>query len=369
MTAAAPRRAFQTLDGLRGVGAFLVVIRHVPLFGALHVPESFLAVDLFYLVSGFVVSHAYAERLKAGGFFVDFVKTRIIRLYPLYALGLGLGVVSALISIFGDPVGWWTWGKVGEALITGAVLFPMLTGMQANGSSLDGPTWTLLPELVANAVYALFVRWMSVPVLLLIMAVSAAGMIHVEHVEETLDVGYGATELWAAMARVGYSFFAGVLVHRFFGAREHRSDLISWGLVAILAVGLGITVGDDWVNNYELAVVLVGFPLLLIGAACFEPGPRAGKLFSVVGLVSYGVYIIHQPLGNIARSVIKRVPALNDPTGIVSGTLFLAGVVVLAWWLDRAFDAPVRKVLRRWLLPTPAGPGAARFSASPSEQS
>ena len=60
MTAVAPRRAFQTLDGLRGVGAFLVVIRHVPLFGAAHVPESFLAVDLFYLVSGFVVAHAYA---------------------------------------------------------------------------------------------------------------------------------------------------------------------------------------------------------------------------------------------------------------------------------------------------------------------
>ena len=44
------RRSFQTLDGLRGVGAFLVVMRHVPgLFGPIRVPESFLAVDLFYL--------------------------------------------------------------------------------------------------------------------------------------------------------------------------------------------------------------------------------------------------------------------------------------------------------------------------------
>ena len=47
------RRTYQTLDGLRGVGAFLVVMRHVPyFFGPVRVPESFLAVDLFYLVSG-----------------------------------------------------------------------------------------------------------------------------------------------------------------------------------------------------------------------------------------------------------------------------------------------------------------------------
>ena len=89
MLVAPSRRAFLTLDGLRGVGAFLVVMRHVPaLFGPIRVPESFLAVDLFYLVSGFVVAHAYGARLKAGGFLWDFFKTRVIRLYPLYALGL-----------------------------------------------------------------------------------------------------------------------------------------------------------------------------------------------------------------------------------------------------------------------------------------
>jgi peptidoglycan/LPS O-acetylase OafA/YrhL len=332
------------------------VIRHVPLFGpVIHVPESFLAVDLFYLVSGFVVSHAYAQRLQAGGYFATFLKTRIIRLYPLYALGLALGVVSALISIFGDPVGWWSWGKVAEALATGAILFPMLPGMQANGSSLDGPTWTLLPEIVANAIYALFIRWMTVPVLVGIMALSAAGVIYAELHYQTLDVGYGPTELWAAMARVGYSFFAGVLVHRFFGAREHRSTLISWLLVVVLGVALAVTVSDDWVNDYELALVLVGFPLLLIAAACFEPEPVSAKLFSVVGLVSYGVYIIHQPLGNIARAVMKRVPLLNDHTGWISGPLFMIGVIGLAWWLDGAFDAPLRKVLRGWLLkPAPA---------------
>src|ERR1700730_14280201 len=108
MSTAPSRRAFNTLDGIRGVGAVLVMMRHVPyLFGPIRVPESFLAVDLFYLVSGFVVAHAYGERLARGGFFGGFVKTRIIRLYPLYLVGLVVGVITAVASMAADPHGFW----------------------------------------------------------------------------------------------------------------------------------------------------------------------------------------------------------------------------------------------------------------------
>src|ERR1017187_8440436 len=97
MEVAQPRRSYRTLDGLRGVGAFMVVMRHVPgFFGPIRVPESFLAVDLFYLVSGFVVAHAYGERLNAGGFLKAFMKTRLIRLYPLYFIGMAIGLVAAI---------------------------------------------------------------------------------------------------------------------------------------------------------------------------------------------------------------------------------------------------------------------------------
>src|ERR1700740_1326729 len=132
MSSTQPRRAFQTLDGLRGVGAFLVVMRHVPmLFGPIRVPESFLAVDLFYLVSGFVVAHAYGARLERGGFFGEFVKTRLIRLYPLYLLGILVGVIPAAISVFTDPAGWWTGHKLIEAILLGLFMVPMFPGIAA----------------------------------------------------------------------------------------------------------------------------------------------------------------------------------------------------------------------------------------------
>ena len=353
-----PRRAYMTLDGLRGVGAFLVVTRHVPdFFGPFRTPESFLAVDLFYLVSGFVVAHAYGARLKAGGFFWDFVKTRIIRLHPLYVFGLALGVAAALLSMAGHPAAgwtWWTWPRLTEAIVLGLFLVPQFPGMSANGSTLDGPTWTLLPELIANFIYAGAIRFMTLGVLVAIIAVCGAGLVFAEFHYGTLDVGYGPTDQWAALARVGFSFFTGVLMFRFLGDKKQDSEWIAWALMPVLAFILGFSPSDAVGPWYELGAVMIGFPILLALAGRFEPGAFSGRIFSFVGLVSYGVYIVHQPLGNLARALPRgflHVP--RGPLALIWGAGFLVLVSALAWALDRFYDAPVRRVLRAWFMPTP----------------
>ena len=356
MQTASPRRAFQTLDGLRGVGAFLVVMRHVPaLFGPIRVPESFLAVDLFYLVSGFVVAHAYGARLQAGGFFMDFVKTRVIRLYPLYAFGLMLGIIVASIAVIGDPAGWWSPTRLAEAIATGVLMIPLFPGLGANGSSLDGPTWTLLPELIANAVYAAAIRFMNIGVLLAIIVVCGAGVVFAEFHYGTLDVGYNATDFWAALARVGFSFFTGVLLFRFVGEHRQDSELASWACVAVLTLLLAFSPSDAMTPYFELAVVMIAFPALLVIAGRFEPSAATGRVFAYVGLVSYGVYILHQPLGNLTRLALQnRVHVPGDARGLLFGAVFLALVTGLAGWLDGHYDGPVRKVLRARLLPVRA---------------
>ncbi len=354
MQAEEPRRTFLSLDGLRAVGAVLVVMRHVPfLFGPIAVPESFLAVDLFYLVSGFVVAHAYRARLEAGGFFWTFVKTRLIRLYPLYFFGIGLGVISALIAIVTDPGGWWTGDKLLVAIVTGLFMFPFLPGMPSNGSSLDGPTWTLLPELIANFVYAALARFMNWWGLGAIIALSGAGVIFAELHYRTLDVGFGATQGWAALARVGFSFFSGIVLFRLFGHKQKHIEWASWACVAALTIALAWRPDDDLKPWFELGVVMMGFPILLVLAGCYEPSERTGKVFSRVGLASYGVYLLHQPLGNLVRVAIGRNTEV--PTGYLGlsiGALFLIGVIGVSILLDTYFDAPVRKVLRGWFLVT-----------------
>lgn len=342
------RRAYQTLDGIRGVGAVLVMMRHVPmLFGPIKVPESFLAVDLFYLVSGFVVAHAYGERLKAGGFFIDFIKTRLIRLYPLYLVGIAVGVIPATIAVITDPAGWWTLPKLIEAIGLGLFMVPMMPGIAAPGTALDGPIWTLAPELIANAAYGLAIRFLTPLVLIAILLVCGAGVTYAELRFGTLDVGYNPTDQWAALARVGYSFFAGVVVFRLFGDHEQRSELASWACILGLGAVLALNLSDAQTPWFELAVVLVGFPALLVAATRFEPGPLSGRAFSLIGFLSYGVYLLHQPLGNIVREAARnRFDIPGDWRGLYFGAAFIVFVFGLAWWLDRYYDAPVRKLLK-----------------------
>jgi peptidoglycan/LPS O-acetylase OafA/YrhL len=322
------------------------------LFGPIRVPESFLAVDLFYLVSGFVVANAYGARLARGHFLGDFVKTRLIRLYPLYLLGLGVGVIPAVYAIVTDPAGWWTAPKLFEAIGLGLFMVPMVPGLAACGTALDGPVWTLVPELIANTVYAAAVRWLTLPVLIAILIVCGAGVVAAERLYGTLDVGYNPTDQWAALARVGYSFFAGVVAFRFFGHRRVERPWASWLCVAVLAAGLAFQPSETLTPWFEIAVILIGFPALLIIAARYEPGARTGRAFSLIGLISYGVYLLHQPMGNIVLDAARgRVRIPGGWPGLIWGAVFLATVMGLAWWLDGHYDAPVRKALRARFMP------------------
>jgi len=326
-------------------------MRHVPrLFWPLRVPESYLAVDLFYLVSGFVIAHAYGQRLAAGGYFWPFVKTRIIRLYPLYLVALLVGVAAATALMLQSPVSGWSPAKILGCFAVGLFMIPRFPALPNNGTTLDGPLWTLLYELVANFLYAAIVRLLSIPVLLGIMLVSGVGIVVAEATAHTLDVGYNLTDQWAALARVGYSFFAGVLIYRLFGEKEQRAPWVSWVCAAVLALALAINLPRGLTAFYEVGMVLVGLPLIAIAAARFEPGPATGRFFTWVGLVSYCVYCLHQPLGNIVGLELGRVLPVGLRV-VPFGVAFIVAVMLLSWALDVAYDAPVRRSLRALLFP------------------
>ena len=175
MAAAQKRGVFTTFDGLRGVAALLVVSRHVgPFFGPLNSPESFLAVDMFFLLSGFVIANAYAPRLEKGGFVLDFLKIRLIRLYPLYLAGLVVAVVLRLYmrGEDGDP---WSLHMLIPTALLAALMLGGPPGETTHGYSLNSPSWTLLPEIGLNLVYALVFRWLTVPVLVTLIGGGGAG--------------------------------------------------------------------------------------------------------------------------------------------------------------------------------------------------
>ena len=156
---------YALLDGLRGVAALLVVLYHVfegfsfaggsPVITFIN--HGYLAVDFFFILSGFVIGYAYDDRWQKGFTLGDFFRRRIIRLHPMVVMGAVLGAAAFLIQGSvqwdGTPVAT-SWVMV--ALLFAMFMIPAVPGcpreVRGNGEMfpLNGPCWSLFFEYIGN---------------------------------------------------------------------------------------------------------------------------------------------------------------------------------------------------------------------------
>ena len=333
--ASSPKKAtrrFLTLDALRGLGAIAVMAGHAGiLLNAYMPPFMYLAVDMFFVLSGFVLAHAYDGKFAGGMSVAAFLKARVTRLYPIYLAGLVLGLISvgfvntltlpqALLSFFlglfalpsprMEPLG---------------VLFP-----------LNGPFWSLFFEFwVANLFFALFWRMLRGRLLATVILVSALVLAFLGLRFGTLDFGWTWHQLPGGFVRVCYSFFAGVALSRLHASRAHHPAVPSWACLLIFACVVILPLPGSLKALYEVAVVLLVFPALIyFGAGAIERRPRIGK---ALGDASYAIYAVHRPLLTIllwplAWSLEKQASMLWRYS--VEAALVIV-IGALAWGINR----------------------------------
>lgn len=170
-TLSATKPHFEILDGLRGVASVLVVLFHLlETYSAgpadQIINHGYLAVDFFFVLSGFVVGYAYDDRWGRMSTW-DFFKRRIIRLQPLVVLGTVLGASLFFFAqgdgfpLIGRVPGW----KFLLAFVMGCLMIPCGPKMDLRGwgemNSFNGPNWSLTWEYVANILYAVLFRRLS----------------------------------------------------------------------------------------------------------------------------------------------------------------------------------------------------------------
>lgn len=328
--AAASGERFVFLDGLRGVAASAVVFLHAFAIMKLEGPamNAGLAVDFFFCLSGFVISHAYDRRLARGLGFRAFMLARIRRLYPMIALGIVLGVGASLLA--GDAV-----SKVAFEAVAAAVLFPILwTGPLAYPLNL--PMWSLFFEFAANAAYAL--AGVKISNRLLALAVIAGGIVLgvLAWLADGLDFGVGGKSFPAGAFRVFYPFAAGVLIHRL--ALWRRAPVLNpWLLAAAVAALLYSTV-QGWA--YDVVVGILLLPVFVVlGAAAKTGGSDA--LWSYLGRLSYPLYLVHVPV-LVAAHALKP-----DASPLIGMTVGPALTFVAAHLALSLYEQPVLKLLSR----------------------
>jgi len=331
---------FHTLDGLRGLAAIAVLVSHIaPSICTFTVLRNWYAVDLFFMISGFVLCRTYEPRFASGLTPRRFMLQRYIRLYPLFALGVMVGLLADVIGILAHQSSL-DGPQRATALMTGLAILPSPT-MQATPEimPLNAVGWSLFFELVANAAYSVLWPRLSKRALLLIVVATGGDLLWLAH----HGVSFGGTS-WssflAGFPRVFFSFFTGVLIARMMGEPTARS-WSAWLPMPLLVVLLFTPWEDKDVR--DVTIMMLAFPPLLVLAAAIQP--RRPSLFALAGRLSYPIYAIHFPLYlclTRALALVGKPPEAIAPWG---GLGFLLGVLVLGSVLD-GYDAR----LRRWLL-------------------
>ena len=355
-------KRFETLDTLRGVAAFSVVIYHLDgLKMAVEIaPRGFLAVDFFFVLSGFVVAHAYEGALGAWMSWRAFMIRRVIRLYPLVLLSVGFGLSLMLLKwrIFPDKVDA-LHTIVTDGLLNG-LLLPVLSGGLISVNQLfpaNSPLWTLFLELLANMVWAwvgfnLRTRTLVCVVLVSWLAMSVLGVYF-----HTENVGFDMLTWPGGVARVSFGFTLGVVICRLLPlihipAFPAGPAILYAALVLVMICPFGLNTGQGaW---YELTFISIVLPLIVVVGINQQTTGRFGPW---IGALSYPIYVLHIPILLYVSSLRQTfMPGLNIQ---VAGTIGLVLVLVSSALVLRFYDEPVRRFLSRLVAKPPArGPRA-----------
>ena len=341
------RRQYGTLDGMRGVAALAVVIVHTPfLMGPISAVSAGLAVDLFFVMSGFIIAHAYETKLGSGFPAPQFILLRLIRLYPLYLLGLLIGVVEVFAEIRFGSAQLWTFEHLAAAIGAGLFMVPSTASPQDLATAaifpLNPPSWSLFFEVLVNVAYALAFPYLRTRTLVVLVALAGVALVALGIAHGDLHFGSHWHNFAGGFARVIYSFGMGVIIYRTAGSGipiKPPPLLILLACGALFAVAPGTYTGA-----YEVLCVLIVLPALVVLGASVEPRGRLRDVFSFLGLISYGVYSLHFPLALLAKGVLQKVA--SDRMTLLApwtGFAFLVGLVIVCWIVDRAYDAPVRR--------------------------
>ncbi len=373
---------YEILDGLRGVAAMIVVAFHLfetysagPRFQILN--HGYLAVDFFFVLSGFVIGYAYDDRWDRMTTW-SFFKRRITRLHPMVIFGC---LVGALLFYFTGSeqfslvmeTPWW---KLLLLLGLACTMIPALPQWDIRGwqemNSLNGASWSLTWEYVANILYALVIRHFSRWMLIAFVALSALltldlslnidvfGLLSVrDYAKYTVIGGFGLTadQLYIGLTRLLYPFFTGLLLSRMKWLITVRGGFW-WCSLLTAAILVVPCVGPDsmpWIDGaYNAVAILLLFPLIVsMGAGSRVTDSKSMAICKWLGEISYPLYITHYPWVYFQMSwTASHQDAPLSIHIMVAVSLFIIAILIAQASL-KLYDEPVREWLKHhWLQKT-----------------
>ncbi|MDD3107782.1 MAG: acyltransferase [Alistipes sp.] len=357
---------YPLLDGLRGVAALIVVCFHLfEAYATSHLDQQinhgYLAVDFFFILSGFVIGYAYDDRWKKMSSW-EFLKRRFIRLHPMVVFGAILGAVM----FYTQGCSVWDVSQVSLALLGVATLLnlfliPATPGFEIRGVGemypLNGPSWSLFFEYLGNLLYAFWIRRCSTRALSFLVGGAAVGLALFALFGPYGDLCVGFTwtpnDLLGGSLRLLFSFSAGLLLSRLFRPRFIKGafwicSLMLLALLAMPRIGSEVSL---WKNGiYDTLCIVLIFPLLVyLGASGKTTDPFTSRICKFLGDISYPLYMVHYPFIYLYYAWVKN-EQLTFVQSLPCAVALVCGSILLAYLCLKRYDVPVRQFLTRHLL-------------------
>ena len=367
------RPHYELLDGLRGIAAILVLFYHI--FEGFSFAEvtngdgdgiirvlnhGHIAVDFFFILSGFVISYAYDDRWKKMNTW-QFFKRRLIRLHPMLVMGAIIGTMAFAFVGFEKwdgttaPMGW-----VMTAMLLTMFMIPAVPGVpyevRGNGEMfpLNGPAWSLFFEYIGNILYALIIRRLSTRMLAILTVI--LGCLHawffVGNISGYDMVGVGWTideiNFWGGLVRMLFPFTIGMLLARIFKPRKIKGAfwICSIMLIALFSVPYIPSAGNISINSlYEVVCIATIFPFIVWVGACGISSGKTTKINRQLGEISYPLYIVHYPIMYIFYAWLIENNIYNIEECPGAATIVVASSIILAHLCLKLYDEPIRRRL------------------------
>ncbi|MBX2924354.1 MAG: acyltransferase [Chitinophagaceae bacterium] len=357
---------YNILDGLRGVAALTVVCFHLfEAYATSHIDQrinhGYLAVDFFFILSGFVVGYAYDDRWKTMTI-KDFFKRRFIRLHPMVIIGAVIGAVM----FYTQGCSVWDVSKISVMMLLVATLLnvfliPATPGSEIRGVGemypLNGPSWSLFFEYIGNILYAVFIRKLPTNALAALVLAAGCGLaaFAIWGPYGDICVGYSLTgeNVVGGSLRLLFSFSAGLLLSRIFKP-VHVKGVFWTGCLLIVILSAIPRIGGSenlWMNGvYDTICTVIVFPLLVyLGASGTTTNKITTRICKFLGDISYPLYMVHYPFIYLYYAWVKN-ENLTFMESLPGAAALVIGSIVLAYLCLKLYDEPVRRYLAKRLL-------------------
>ncbi len=338
------------IDGLRAVSVFAVVIYHA--FPAV-IAGGFIGVDLFFVISGYLISSIIFENLAKGTFsFSEFYMRRIKRIFP----------ALLLVFVFCLVFGWYAllaneYKQLGKHVLSGASFVSnfVLWGEVSyfDNASETKPLlhlWSLAIEeqfyLIWPFMLWLLWRWkLNLLVITFVIAVLSFGL-NISGIERSeSEIFYSPyTRFWELLCGSLLAWF--VLNKATFFATLKKHSASSFVFNVLSFVGIGLIGSGFWVIDktsvfpgYWALLPVIGAVLIIFAGpnAWFNRTVLSNRVLVWFGLISFPLYLWHWPLLSFARIVEGDVPSFTIRMVVVCLS------IGLAWVTFRFIESPIRQ--------------------------